>query len=751
MIVNVLINTSVKTLNKVYDYLVPKELEDLIQIGKRVSVSFGNTKKTDEGIIVKIINEEEYNDKGYKLKSIIDVLDDISYIDEQKLKLAKYMSHIYFCNVYDCLKLMLPPGTTSKNSSKKINVKQDTRLILNYSSEQINDFIEEGKITSAKHIKLLTFLMTNDYVLLSDVVQGLSISKAIVNTVQKNGYIRFEKVEIKDDFLAELETKKIPPKILNEEQTRVADGIGKYINSGIYKQCLLFGITGSGKTEVYLDLIERTIKNNKKAIMLIPEISLTHQTVSRFVQRFGNDIAVLNSKMTIQKRKEEYKRIKEGKVNIVIGARSALFCPIDNLGLVIIDEAHDSSYYSSTTPKYSTKEVAAFLCNMSNSVLVLGTATPEVGDYYKTTTENSAIERFELKNRPGNAVLPEIITVDMKEEKVLGNSGTFSLKLKELIKENIEQKKQTMIFLNRRGYTSYLSCKECSYIFKCPNCDVALVYHKQSNLLLCHYCSHVEKNVTVCPNCGSENIQASTLGTQKIEEELNLIYPEISVLRMDADTTVAKDSHQKILDKFKKENVDVLVGTQMIAKGHDISNVTLVGILGVDSLLNMNDYLSSEKAFQNIYQVAGRAGRGDYKGKVVIQTTDTDNFVLEAIRNNSYEEFYEKEISFRKNFEYPPFVDLVLFELSSKDLNRLKMEADTFYKILKNNNSNLYKVFSPKSPFVQKINNKFRINILIKTKLNKSSYNEIYKKIREYEKIKKKDINFVISKNPNNF
>ena len=325
------------------------------------------------------------------------------------------------------------------------------------------------------------------------------------------------------------------------------------------------------------------------------------------------------------------------------------------------------------------------------------------------------------------------------------------MKLKELIKENIEQKKQTMIFLNRRGYTSYLSCKECSYIFKCPNCDVALVYHKQSNLLLCHYCSHVEKNVTVCPNCGSENIQASTLGTQKIEEELNLIYPEISVLRMDADTTVAKDSHQKILDKFKKENVDVLVGTQMIAKGHDISNVTLVGILGVDSLLNMNDYLSSEKAFQNIYQVAGRAGRGDYKGKVVIQTTDTDNFVLEAIRNNSYEEFYEKEISFRKNFEYPPFVDLVLFELSSKDLNRLKMEADTFYKILKNNNSNLYKVFSPKSPFVQKINNKFRINILIKTKLNKSSYNEIYKKIREYEKIKKKDINFVISKNPNNF
>ena len=501
MIVNVLVNTSVKTLNKVYDYSVPKELEDLVKLGKRVSISFGNAKKTDEGIIVKVIKDEEYKNKGYKLKNIIDVLDEVSYIDEKKLRLAKYMSHIYFCNVYDCLKLMLPPGTTSKNSSKNINIKQDTRILLNFSNEQINEFIEEGKITSSNHIRLLTFLMANDYVLLSDVIQGLSISKAIVNTVEKNGYIRFEKVDIEENFLSEIDVKKTAPKILTSEQRQVVDKIGKYIDSNVYKQCLLFGITGSGKTEVYLDLIERTIRNNKKAIMLIPEISLTHQTVSRFVERFGNDIAVINSKMTISQRKEQYRRIKEGKVNIVIGARSALFCPIDNLGLVIIDEEHDSSYYSSTTPKYSTKEVASYICNDANAVLLLGSATPEVGDYYKTTLNNTKFERFEIKNRPGDAVLPEIITQDMKDEKILGNTSPFSIKLKELIRENIDDNKQTMIFLNRRGYTSYLGCKDCSYIFKCPNCDVALVYHKQSNLLLCHYCSHVEKNIITCPNC----------------------------------------------------------------------------------------------------------------------------------------------------------------------------------------------------------------------------------------------------------
>lgn len=752
MIVKVLINTSVKTLNKVFDYLVPEQLENDIKIGKRVEVSFGNSKLNNEGIIVKIVDESEYENKGFKLKSIISVLDEYSYIDENKLALAKYISHIYFCNVYDALKLMLPPGTTSKNSSKTLKTKKDKRVLLNYTIEEIDNFIDEGKITSANHIRLLKFLEQNDFVLIDDIIEGLSISKSIVNTVEKNGYIRYEDVDIQNDVFDNLDLKsKYQKRQLTNEQVNVVNKISRAIVNNENKEFLLYGITGSGKTEVYLELIEKTISCGKKAIMLIPEISLTHQTLARFVARFGDNIAVINSKMTISQRKDEYKKIKEGKVNIVIGARSAIFSPIDDLGIVIIDEEHDASYYSSTTPKYSTKEIASFICKKSNAVLVLGSATPEITDYYKSCLNNSNIERVELLNRPGNSTLPEIITVDMKKERIIGNVSLFSTKLKTEIDYNIKNKKKTMIFLNRRGYTSYLTCNSCSHIFKCPNCDVALVYHKKNNLLLCHYCNHVEKNVNICPKCGSNQISSSNIGTQKVEEELKELFPAIKVLRMDADTTIAKNSHQKILDKFRNEDIDVLIGTQMISKGHDIDKVTLVGILGTDSLLNMNDYLASEKAFQNIYQVAGRAGRGEYKGKVIIQTNDTSNHVIESIVNNSYIDFYNLEINFRKMFQYPPFSDLILFEMSSKDLNLLKRECGILYNILSEDKSGIYKVYSPKSPFVQRINNRYRMNILLKSKLNYESYNLIYSKIKKYENIKNKNVVFVVSKNPNSY
>ena len=752
MVVKVLINTSVKTLNKVFDYLVPMDLENDIEIGKRVAVSFGRSKNQEEGIIVKIIDDEDYESKGYELKEISSVLDEYSYIDEDKLSLAKYISHIYFCNVYDALKLMLPPGTGSKNSSKSLKTKKNKRVLLNYSTEEIESFIEDGKITSANHIRLLRFLAQNDFVLIDDIVEGLSISKNIVNTLEKNGYIRYEEIEIQNEVFDNLDLKsKYDKKELTEEQAEAVSKISRSIINNEHKEFLLYGVTGSGKTEVYLELIEKTINQGRKAIMLIPEISLTHQTLARFVARFGDNIAVINSKMTISQRKDEYKKIKEGKVNIVIGARSAIFSPIDNLGIVIIDEEHDSSYYSSTTPKYSTKEVASFICKKTDAVLVLGSATPEVTDYYKSSVNKEKLERVELLNRPGESTLPEIITIDMKNEKVIGNVSLFSNRLKEEIESNIKNKKKTMIFLNRRGYTSYLTCKNCSHIFKCPNCDVALVYHKKNDLLLCHYCNHVEKNVRTCPKCGSDHISSGSIGTQKVEEELRELFPMIKVLRMDADTTVAKNSHQKILDKFRNEDINVLIGTQMIAKGHDISDVTLVGILGVDSLLNMNDYLASEKAFQNIYQVAGRAGRGKYSGKVIIQTNDTSNHVIESIINNSYVDFYNLEIDFRKMFQYPPFMDLVLFELSSKDLNLLKKECEILYNILSEEKSGIYKVYSPKSPFVQRINNRYRMNILLKSKLNSESYNLIYSKIKKYEKIKNKNVNFVVSKNPNSY
>lgn len=747
-IAKLLINTSVKTLNKVYDYIIPSELENIARLGMRVEVSFGKSAKDEEGIIVKIVEltKEEVEGRKYKLKSIISVLDDVSYIDEKRLQLAKYISHVYFCNVYDALKLMLPPGTKSKNDSKSLKSKQNTLVRLVKSPDEIYQDIENEVITSAKHIKLLSFLMYNDYVLINDIIDGLGISRAVISTVQKNGYIMLEKVEVKPDILEDIKIELKPKPIPTDEQMEVINKIGTKIYDEKYSKCLIHGVTGSGKTEVYLQLIEKVLVQGRKAILLVPEISLTYQTVTRFVSRFGKNIAILHSKMTIAKRKEAYKKIKNGEVDIVIGARSAIFAPIDNLGLVIIDEEHDSSYYSGVTPKYSTKEVAAYICKQNDAVLVLGSATPEISTYYRAL--NGEYDLFTMKKRAGNATLPEIEIVNMKHDRLIGNTYNISTRLKVEISKNISCGQQTMIFLNRRGYVSYLKCDDCSYIFKCPNCDVAFVYHKTNNLLHCHYCSCVMKNVTCCPKCGSSKISSNSVGTQKIEEEVKELFPGASVIRMDADTTIARDSHQKILDKFKKEKIDILIGTQMISKGHDISNVTLVGILGCDSMLGMDDYLSGEKAFSNILQVSGRAGRSNLKGRVLIQTNDPENYILDAVVKHSYNDFYEKEIEYRKTFGYPPFINIVLFEVSGRNFSYVKEEANRLYDVLVKNNDNLYKVYSPKSPFIQKINNKFRINIIMKSMLDSNSYKKIYEKLNEYELKRKSGVSLTVTKNP---
>ncbi len=744
MIAKILINTSVNSLNKVYDYLIPENLIGEVEIGKRVQVSFGRGKDLTEGIIVKL--EEEYEEPKYKLKEIASVLDDISYIDSARLKLAKYIAYVYFCNVYDALKLMLPPGTKSKNSNKSLETRKDSRVSLIKTPEEIMQDIEADIVKSAKQIQLLTFLMDNDYVLITDIIEGLGITRSVITTAEKNGYVKIEKVDKEREFLKNLEVTPTHALTPTDEQKRVIDGISEYIYDEKYKQCLIHGVTGSGKTEVYLQLIERVLSQGRTAIVLVPEISLTYQTVERFVSRFGKNIAILHSKMTIANRKDEYRKIKNGEVNIVIGARSAIFAPIDNLGLVIIDEEHDSSYYSQTKPKYSTKDIAAYICKESDAVLVLGSATPEINTYNKAV--NGQIELFEMKNRAANAKLPEIEIVDLKQDRVMGNTSSISIRLKEAIMNNVKKNEQTMLFLNKRGYNSYLTCKKCGYVFNCPNCDVAMTYHKSNNLLLCHYCSHVEKNIKICPKCGSEEIYSYNIGTEKLEEELRELNPELSILRMDADTTIARDSQQKILDKFKNENIDVLIGTQMISKGHDMPNVTLVGVIGTDSLLAMNDFSSSERAFSNIYQVSGRAGRSNKEGRVLIQASDTENYILDAIKNNDYKQFFENEIEYRKTFGYPPFIDLLLFEVSGSVLQDVKQDAEKLYNILNYNNKNEYRVFSPKSPYIQKLNNRFRVNVLLKAKLNTKIYSEVYGKIKAFETKKFKTTSLSVTKNP---
>ncbi len=752
MVAKVLLNISASKLNRVYDYLIKDEMLANIKIGMRVKVSFGRGKdRFEEGIVVKL--EEESLSK-FKLKYIEELLDEYSYIDDNKLKLAKWMSYMYFCNVYDALKLMLPPGSNNINNSKELNAKTQKVVSLLKDEFDINNDIENEVIKSAKQQRVLSFLLdNNDYITLSDLMNILNISRDIIKRLETNGYLEITEMEIKEDKLETLNIQRTSKLIATDEQKQVIDGLVKQYNdiqSGkeTVNKSLLFGVTGSGKTEVYLQLIEEVLKDDKTVILLVPEISLTHQTLTRFLARFGNQISLLHSQMTISKRKEEYRKIKTGESKIVIGARSAIFAPLENVGLIIIDEEHDTSYYSmSQSPRYSAKEVAAYIASLNNAMLLLGSATPEVTSYYKAVEENK-MKLFTLKNRPKNATLPEVIMVDKKLDRLNNPNSILSSKLKEEILINMINKEQTMIFINKRGYSSYLTCNNCSHTVVCENCDIAMTYHKKSNLCLCHYCNNVKTAVTKCPTCLSDDIRESSFGTEKIEEELKNNFNNISILRMDRDTTMKKDSHTKILEKFKNENVDILVGTQMISKGHDIENVTLVGVLGVDSMLNMNDYLGRERAYSNISQVSGRAGRGDKEGRVVIETEDLTNETLAYATSHDYESFYESEIAFRRALSYPPFTQLVVLTITGKTESLVKSESTKLYNILNNIKDKPYTIYSPKAPFAYKINNKYKINILIKCNLNSAVLKALHLGIDNYEKNKHRAAGISVTRNP---
>lgn len=743
MIAKVLIDMSVKKLNRVYDYLVPKEMEDSLKVGMRVNVNFGTGKGREiEGIVVKLDNETSI--EGRKLKSILQVLDNESYLDSKRLKLGKWMAKMYFCNVYDALKLMLPPGTSGIEKNKDLNGKMVKMVRLLKSNEEILEDIENDKVSSPKQIKLLRFLIDYDFTSLSDIINGLGISRAVVKTAEKNGYIEIYEMEkeTQDDTEYTLSSKLIA----TEEQQFVIDSISNKLEKNEYNQSLLYGVTGSGKTEVYLQVIEKCLSLGRQAIVLVPEIALTHQTKQRFLSRFGDIVSVIHSKMTITERKAEWKKIVEGKAQIVIGPRSALFVPFSNLGLIIIDEEHDSSYSSQTTPKYIAREVAEYIASVHNACLMLGSATPDVSTMYKA--EIGKIDLYKLTKRPKEIQNPDVHIVDMKEETVLGNK-IFSARLKEEIEENLKKHEQTFLFINRRGYSSYVTCQDCGCILKCINCDVNLTYHKKSNLLLCHYCSFVHNHVHECPKCGSQKLRLGSSGTQNIEEVLTEMFPEAKVLRMDMDTTIKRGMHEKLLDEFKEGNADILVGTQMISKGHDIENVTLVGVINVDSTFAGNDFLMTQRAFQNLLQVAGRAGRGTKKGRVILQAYDTESYVLDCVKNNSYIDFYNKEIEYRKMFKYPPFCDMLLIELSSQFKADVMADSTKLYSIFNDNNHDkLYTIYSPKMPFIQKINNRYRVHLLLKLNVSDKLLKLVYENLEKYDKIKGKKIRISITRNP---
>ena len=743
MIAEIIINSNVRNLNKTFDYKIPQELLEKIKIGSRVLVPFGNSKTLEEGFIIGI-----KKDSLFKVKEIVQVEDE-HYIDEKRITLAKWIARRYFCNISDAIKLFLPPGKITKKIENRIKEKNIQCVFLNKSSEEIEEAIENKQIKSEKQIRILNFLLENEGVTTSDLEIYADASRAIIKTLEKNGFVEIIEKVIDRNPILEKEVAKTENLVLTDEQNEAYKRIEETIDEKIYASFLLMGVTGSGKTEVYLKLIQKELKKGETSILLVPEISLTPQMINRFIARFGKEkIAILHSKLSIGERYDEWKRIKKGEASIVIGARSAIFAPVSNLGLIIIDEEHDSSYQSEMTPRYDTKEIAEYIAKENNIPLVLGSATPSINSFYQT--QNKEKELIVLTKRANNAPLPDVEIVDLREELAKGNRSMFSTKLKDEIEKNLKQKKQTILFLNRRGFSTFIMCRDCGYVAKCKNCNISLTYHAKANRLKCHYCGYETDIIKICPECGSKNVRYFGTGTQKLEEEVHKLFPEATTIRMDVDTVTKKNSHEKILDTFQKENIDILIGTQMVVKGHHFPNVTLVGVMAADSSLHMEDYRANERTYDLLVQVAGRAGReGNVPGKVIIQTYNTDSYSILYAKKQEYMPFYEIEQSIRQNLKYPPFCDIIILVVSAEkkevaEQTIKNIEKDLFQKLKNVENTNIYQ--SMPAP-IDRIKNKYRYRMIIKCNFGDTIIDILTECL---EKNKSSKAQIAIYRNPNN-
>ena len=742
MIAEIIINRTAKRLNRTFDYKVPIELEELIMIGSTVLVPFGKSSTLEEGYVVGI-----KENTTYEVKEIVKIKHNLT---EKQIELAKWMAKRYFCNISDCIKQMLTPGTKNKKAEKNVQDKTINAVYLKKDIDEIQFDIEMGKIKSEKQKKILQFLKNNEGATVPEIELFTDGSRAIVKTLEKNGYVEIIEKKIERNPLANKKIEKTENLKLTEEQQTAYNKVALDIATNSYEQFLLYGVTGSGKTEVYLQLIGKALEQDKTAIVLVPEISLTPQMIDRFIARFNKDeIAVLHSKLSIGERYDEWNKIKEGKAKIIIGARSAIFAPTENIGIIIIDEEHDSSYKSEAIPKYDAKEIAKKIAKENNCPLVLGSATPDLVTYYKA--QQGKINLLELTKRANNSKLPEVEIVDLKMELANGNRSMLSAKLHDEIEQNLKEKRQTILFLNRRGFSTFIMCRECGYTVKCKNCNISMTYHKTENKLKCHYCGYEENVVTICPECHSDKIRYFGTGTQKLEQEINKIFPEASTIRMDIDTVTKKNSHEEILNKFKDENIDILIGTQMVVKGHHFPNVTLVGVIAADSSLNIDDYRANERTFQILTQVAGRAGREQLDGNVVIQTYNPDNFSIICAQKQDYEMFYNTEIALREQLKYPPFCDIILIGFNSLSEKELIDASTKIYNYLKNNlDGQEFNVLKPMPSPIDKIQNRYRWRIIIKGNMTEAANNVLNTCLRKFYNSNYKNTRVSVDVNPNN-
>jgi len=694
---DVIIDLSVKNVDRIFQYRIPDHLRDLVKPGVQVNIPFGKGNTERKGIVVGLSKETDYDPQ--KMKELLDVETGVVPIRTQMICLAFWMKDRYATTMNQALKTVLPVKAKVTPREERVIVslkpKNEIRTLL----------VEAEKKKYRARIRLYRALLENGELPLKLTSEKLGITASMLKPL-----VEKEIVELKESPKEPKHLGSFPAagKVrLNEEQRQAAETVIRDYDSGLRNTYLLYGITGSGKTEVYMELIDHTLREGRQVIVLIPEISLTYQTVMRFYRRFGNRVGIMNSRLSAGERYEQSERAANGDIDIMIGPRSALFTPFPDLGLIVIDEEHEGAYKSETAPRYDAREVAKVRADMSGAVLVLGSATPSVESFYRA--EQGEYRLLTLTKRAKeNSRLAGVHIVDLREELAEGNRSIFSRKLKELIEDRLAKKQQVMLFMNRRGYAGFVSCRSCGKAIKCPHCDVSLTYHRNGRLK-CHYCGFERPLPDKCPSCGSPFIAPFGTGTQKLEEFTKREFPEARILRMDADTTAKKGAHEEILATFAEGGADILIGTQMIVKGHDFANVTLMGVMAADLSLYAPDFKSAERTFELLTQASGRAGRGDLQGDVVIQTYAPDHYAVSSAAEQDYLQFYRQELLYRKMMGYPPLVGLLTIGLSSKrEADVIRASEDLKRVILREYALDGLKVIGPVEDSPYKLNDNYR-------------------------------------------
>ncbi len=698
MYAEVLIQYGVKSLDRVFTYHIPEHLQNKVFVGVRVSVPFN--KKNINGFVMSL---KDVASSDFEILDINDVVNESFKLNEELIKLGAYLKERTLCSLISAYQTMLP------TSLKIDNEKYDYSIYNNYvvikDEETCKYFVLNNK-KAKKQVEFVNRLLTEKR------ISKKEVSTQVLNSLLEKDLIKIEKENV---YRINPSASKTKEKVLTDEQTKAMEEVKNSFDK--FDVFLLHGITGSGKTEVYIKLVSEVLKNGKTVIMLVPEITLTTQIVKRFYECFGDNVAIFHSGLSDGEKADEYNKILRDEAKIVVGTRSSIFVPLQNIGLIIIDEEHTSSYKQENNPRYHAVDMAIFRAKYNNCPIVLGSATPRLETMARA--KKGVYKYLSLKNRVGNAKIPKIKLVDLASSYKNGDT-ILSTELQVKIMKTLERNEQVMLLLNRRGYSTIITCVSCGYTYKCPHCDITLTYHKSSNNLRCHYCGYTKFMSDICPECGEKAIKTYGYGTEQIEKYIKDLYPSYRVIRMDTDTTSRKGSQEKIINEIENHNYDIIIGTQMISKGLNFPKVTLVGVINADESLNIPDFRSGENTFNLLHQVSGRAGRSSDNGEVIIQTFNPLNKTLNYVVNNDYLGNYEYEMNIRRQLKYPPFYYLTSIKVISKDYNKASIEANKVVNFLRKKLNKETIILGPTTASVFRINNNYRFQILIKYRFDDS-------------------------------